>query len=134
MEPQKKHIRSLAGTCACIAGGNALLLEGAKAIRDSEDIFPEYRAALRRRPTLSDPAAGAPARETAPSQALSDPGAQVSPQAAAVWQALLSEPLSVAQLEDRTGMPASRLLGLLTELELEGLAESLPGKRYRRSP
>ena len=38
----------------------------------------------------------------------------------------------MAQLAERTGLPAARLLALLTQLEMEDLVESLPGKRYRR--
>lgn len=64
---------------------------------------------------------------------LDDVGKRVSPQALQVWKALGRDPMSVASLAEATGLPASVLLGLLTELELEGLAESLPGKRYIRS-
>ena len=33
---------------------------------------------------------------------------------------------------DQTGMLSGALLGTLLDLELRGLAEALPGKRYRR--
>lgn len=52
---------------------------------------------------------------------------------ALVLTALEERPRSVAQLEECTGLPAGKLLGLLTELELQGLCQSCPGKRYRRT-
>ena len=52
---------------------------------------------------------------------------------ALVLTALEERPRSVAQLEGCTGLPAGKLLGLLTELELQGLCQSCPGKRYRRT-
>ena len=50
---------------------------------------------------------------------------------AAVLSVLREEPQSLSQLEEETGLAPGALLGILTELELRGLAKSLPGKRYR---
>ena len=50
---------------------------------------------------------------------------------AAVLSVLGEEPQSLSQLEEETGLASGALLGILTELELRGLAKSLPGKRYR---
>lgn len=51
---------------------------------------------------------------------------------AAVLNVLTREPQTVAQLEERAGLSSGKVLGALTELELMGLAQSCPGKRYRR--
>ena len=56
----------------------------------------------------------------------------MSGEQAAVLAELGPKALSVAQLEEKTGLPAGKILSALTELELLGLAESCPGKRYRR--
>lgn len=49
-----------------------------------------------------------------------------------VLAALTDTPQTVAQLEEATGLPAGKLLGALTELELLGQAQSHQGKRYSR--
>lgn len=51
---------------------------------------------------------------------------------AAVLNVLTREPQTVAQLEEKAGLSSGKVLGALTELELMGLAQSCPGKRYRR--
>ena len=48
--------------------------------------------------------------------------------------ALTDTPQTLAQLEEATGLPAGKLLGALTELELLGQAQSHQGKRYSRAP
>lgn len=50
---------------------------------------------------------------------------------------LTRNPQSAAQLEEQTGLPAGKLLGVLTELELRGVCRACPGGRYclgERSP
>lgn len=49
-----------------------------------------------------------------------------------VLAALTDTPQTAAQLEEATGLPAGKLLGALTELELLGQAQSHQGKRYSR--
>ncbi len=119
------------------AGSRELIEDGARAVVCGEDILAEYGGVLPEKPQpqvydlfedLVVPALKT--REAVP--ALADAAAQVSPQARQVLAVLGGEPLDIAALEAKTGLPASSLLGLLTELELEGLAESLPGKRYLR--
>ncbi|WP_322181150.1 DNA-processing protein DprA [Neglectibacter caecimuris] len=119
------------------AGSRELIEDGARAVVCGEDILAEYGGVLPEKPQpqvydlfedLVVPALKT--REAVP--ALADAAAQVSPQARQVLAVLGREPLDIAALEAKTGLPASSLLGLLTELELEGLAESLPGKRYLR--
>lgn len=130
------------------AGSWELIGDGAKAVACGEDILAEYGGGQAeptelRFPDLFEELAhqeqDPPRRRgtSLPGQPapvpLGDAGADLSPQAGKVLAALGREPLSVAQLAETTGLPASALLGILTELEVEGLADSLPGKRYRRS-
>ncbi len=119
------------------AGSRELIEDGACPVVCGEDILAEYSREFPEKPQpqvydlFADLAVPAlERREAVP--ALADAAAQVSPEARQVLAALSREPLDIAALEVKTGLPASSLLGLLTELELEGLAESLPGKRYLR--
>ena len=40
---------------------------------------------------------------------------------------------SIGQLEEALGLPAGKLMAQMTLLELDGLVESLPGKRFKLS-
>ncbi len=131
------------------AGSKGLLADGAKPVFCGEDVLAEYGGQPLEKPELrfadllddiairvSKDAAPAPAAARAPrrkkAEALEDPGGKLSLQARQVLDALGEEPLSVQQLEKASGLPAASLLAILTELEVEGLALSLPGKRYLR--
>lgn len=113
------------------AGGHQLLAEGAKAVVSGEEVLREYRGKGQEAPARQRPVPK-PVVHRAEPAVLSDPMKGLSPQAGAVWQALARTPMTIAQLEEKTGIDAASLLGILTELELDGLAESLPGKRYLR--
>lgn len=54
------------------------------------------------------------------------------PERAGLLTALGNDPQSVDVLAERSGLSASRVSSLLLELELDGLAASLPGGRYQR--
>lgn len=61
-----------------------------------------------------------------------DASATLDPDGArALWQALRGGAETLEELEERSRLPAGRLLALLTELELAGRVRSLPGDRYR---
>ena len=49
-----------------------------------------------------------------------------------MFASLQETPVTVAFLEERTGLSPGEILGILTELETQGLAASAPGRRYRR--
>lgn len=51
---------------------------------------------------------------------------------AAVLSALGRQPVTVADLEAKTDLSPGEILGALTQLELLGLCQSCPGKRYRK--
>ena len=121
------------------AGSRGLLADGAREVRHGEEILAEYALRFQERNKPVDlfeglfdgiPLPG----EEAP--VLADPGGPqpdgLSPEEERVWAALGGDMLSVAQLEERTGLDASILLGALTQLELDGAVRSAPGKRYSR--
>ncbi len=104
------------------AGSNALLKDGAILVRDAADVLRELPDEdLRRlRPGGLPDAGGAP-------QAPDDPDA------ARVLLALdVAEPRDADTLSAATGLPAARLSAALVLLELEGLAEALPGALFAR--
>ena len=118
---------------ARFAGGRELLSDGAIPVTCGEDVLAEYGGA---RPEQREAVTYLfddllPAAEASKTAALADAAAGLSPAESAVLNALSTQPLSVAELEDRTGLSTAELFSILTALELEGLADSLPGKRYR---
>lgn len=118
---------------AAFAGGWDLIADGAKAVSRGEDILEEYAHRFQGLHKIVPlfPQNGSFQEE--PLAALADPGQpQLTPEQAVALDALGEAPQSVARLEEAVGFPAGKLLGALTELELMGLAEACPGKRYRR--
>ena len=131
------------------AGSRALMADGAPAVETGNDILREYdkelaaglNALQARSASLFDPGHIRTEPERPPAEKTETPVkghlpgalADLSPGAEGVWQALETTPLSVADLESRTQLPTARLLAILTELELEGLAESHPGKRFTKA-
>lgn len=127
-------------------GSRALLMDGAMAVSSGEEILEEYTVRFQRRkvpPRFSGlfnkvkqpirPECRKFSEKQGPARVLADPGPEPQGEKKALLDALGEELLSLAELEARTGMGASVLLGLLTEMELDGQVESAPGKRYRRT-
>lgn len=120
------------------AGSRRLLEDGAKAVTSGEDVLAEYAAQRSSQPNpwveelfrdlVLRPSSG----KESQAANLEDVGIGLSPRSRQVWEALTDGPQTVSQLEEKTGLPASVLLGVLTELEIDGLARSLPGKRFTR--
>ena len=50
-----------------------------------------------------------------------------------LYDALCAEPLGFAQLQEALGLPISTLNVAITQLELTGLIEALPGRMFRRT-
>ena len=105
------------------SGSNALLKDGAILVRDAADVL---RGAPGRGPLPPSPgrAAGPGRRSGRPPD---------DPDAARVLLALdAAEPRDADALAAATGLSAARLSAALVLLELEGLAEALPGALFAR--
>ena len=104
------------------SGSNALLKDGAILVRDADDVLRELpdEDLLRLRPG-------------GPSQDGVGLGTPDDPDAARVLLALdAAEPRDADALSAATGLSAARLSAALVLLELEGLAEALPGAHFAR--
>jgi DNA processing protein len=98
-------------------GTNQLIQDGARLVRDWEDVVaelaPMWRAAVR---PLAAPE-----------------GAAAAEAGGAVLPLLGEEPVAIDHVIERTGLPAGEVAASLTDLELRGLVRKLPGQRYVRS-
>lgn len=104
-------------------GTNQLIREGARAVTRVEEVLEELEgvsAAPRPRSRLE--------REPDPPALPLFDAAQ-----GAVFHALCPQPKHVDRLREETGLVPGVLLATLLDLELQGVAEALPGKRYRRA-
>ena len=57
----------------------------------------------------------------------------LSPEALALLRVLRPQPLPVDELAAEAHISAREVLSAVTELEMEGLIEALPGKQYRQA-
>ncbi|HEV8307762.1 MAG TPA: DNA-processing protein DprA [Methylomirabilota bacterium] len=103
-------------------GANRLIQDGAKLVRDWEDVVAEWpavwRAALR--PT-------SPAAATRVAAAGGTTGAE-----GRLLPLLGEEPVAIDDVIDKSGLPAGDVAASLMTLELRGLVRQLPGQRYVR--
>ncbi|MBL8472022.1 MAG: DNA-processing protein DprA [Rhodocyclaceae bacterium] len=96
-------------------GCHALIRQGAKLVESARDVLEE----LRLPPPATPPADAAP---DAPVASADD----------SLLAALGHGPVGMDELAGRSGLPAAQLLARLTELEMAGLVEQLPGGRLQR--
>lgn len=110
------------------AGTNQLLKEGASLVTGAADVLEELRGiGHAARPVR---AAAVPEEEAS---AEPSPPAALSPEEARVLSALDGGERHVDEIAAAAELAPSTVLAALLGLELQGLAESLPGKRFRRS-
>lgn len=102
---------------AASAGTNQLLKEGARLVTSAHDIVEELRG-------VGHAGALPPAPVATPPE--------LPPEEAAVFALLGGEPRHVDELATAAALPTGALLTALLSLELRDLAESLPGKQFRR--
>ncbi len=124
------------------AGSNSLIKDGAKAVISADEILVEYRQRFRSRKTdkkaekniekINQPMISVvPAMPMAAavfSEAEDD--ASLSEDAKKILHALSAEPKHISEIETATGIPTSKLLGSITELELVGKIKTHSGRRY----
>lgn len=108
-------------TSAVSAGCNRLVRDGATPYLEPADLFqyyPEARPVPEAAPTPGSGPRPLPAT-------LSDEERELA-------ECLEAEPMTLDLLIARSARPVSRLLAALSTLELHGVAEQLPGRRFRR--
>ena len=111
------------------AGGWDLIADGAKAVSHGEDILEEYAHRFQGLQKIVPLFPQSNYFQEEPLAALADPGQpQLTPEQAAVLDALGEVPQSVAQLEEAVGSPAGKLLGALTGTGTAGSGRNLPGQ------
>lgn len=112
-------------------GSNDLLRQGAHLAEGAEDVLEHLPEAPRDAPLFDPSRMGAAAPEAAES-APEDPGPP--PEGAAeVLELIGLSPVSVDEVLRRCHLTAPELQAVLTDLELEGRVELLPGHRVMRS-
>ncbi len=89
------------------------------------------RAKRSRRPGPAPRLMPEPAPMPRPERALADAGHDLPPEQKRILDLLAAGERSIGQLEEALGQPAGKLMAQMTVLELDGLVESLPGKRYK---
>lgn len=102
-------------------GCNRLIKMGAKLTESAEDIFQELLPQMERPRPLAEEGLVGPERRA---------GAALTPEEERIMRALSATPLHVDEMAQATGLPSSRLLGLLTGLELAGRIKQLPGMMF----
>ncbi len=100
-------------------GTHALIRQGAKLVAHAGDILDEFNH-LRR-----------PAPETSPTAGPAHP--PLTEAEAQLIEALDVEAIHIDDLARKLALPAGRLSGLLLQLELKGLVDQSPGKRFALS-
>ncbi len=105
-------------TSAHSRGTNSLIRQGAKLVENIEDVLAEY-AYLQ--PGRQEKRSGLPPQVAT---------GELFGEEDAIFQRLSIEPLSIDQLAERTGLTVSLVGGLLTMLEVKGLARRLPGQYF----
>ena len=101
-------------------GCHFLLKHGAAVAESAEDVVETLGLESRITAPTEDP------DRTGPSRAATDP------EEACVMALLGDDPLHIDQLFRETRIAPSRVLGILTKMELKGLVEQLPGKFFVR--
>ncbi len=101
-------------------GTNALIKKGAKLVETVEDIIEELPAEM-----------GRFIRERVEEE--KTPLPELSPEEDRVFSLLHHEAQHIDILTDKSGLPASKVAGILVSLELEGLIKQFPGKTFIRS-
>lgn len=125
------------------SGSRALLEDGARPFTKVQDILFEYEmreamGTLLRKPEKGKKRRGRnPAEKTAAQNPavlapmLKDSGGEESAEASAVIAGLCEGEKLLDELVEKTGMDTGAMLRLLTQLEMQGRIECLPGNRYR---
>jgi DNA processing protein len=102
-------------------GSHQLLKEGAKLVEDVDDIIEEIRPLLRNR--LPDMLKDGQQK----------PQPELTPQESRICGLLGSEPKSLQEITEQSGISVGSVIATLTQLEIKGLIIELPGKFFLSS-
>lgn len=120
------------------AGANNLIKAGAKPVSGAKEILEEYPEWRKSKFFLDDTKTNVIIEENSvksdssleyKKQVISG-GDKFSPDAQILLSSLTDRPQPIAELAEKTRIPAARLLSAITELELESAIESHSGRRY----
>lgn len=109
------------------AGSRGLLREGAVPVYSGSEVLGTDRAIAMETPTAVKSPEGEPSKK----QGLPE-RQELSLEQQAVLAQLEEGPHTVDELTEGCGMDPGKLLRLLTRMEMQGLIESAPGRRYSR--
>jgi DNA processing protein len=109
------------------SGCNRLIQQGAKLITDPGEILEDLR------PELSAPSAvPSQPQHSAPATVANTANASLSLEEKILFEALGPTPLAIDQIIDQSGLTAATCNSSLMRLEIKGLINALPGRRYSR--
>lgn len=113
------------------AGSDALAEDGAKPITTGEEILAEYQN--RFLPLRESKKHTKPLLRKTLAPVLAEPAVtQADPVAGKVLESLSLRPVHVSALQELAGVGPGELLGILTQLELDGLVQAHSGRRYSK--
>jgi DNA processing protein len=113
-------------------GTNKLIKQGAKLIENVEDILEEILPQVTREPKSVKPDQRQKQPDDQQKILTSSPDLVLKETEKTVWQVLSQKPVHIDQIITSTGLTAHEVLGILLNLELQGLIEQKPGKTYMR--
>jgi DNA processing protein len=113
-------------------GTNKLIKQGAKLIENVEDILEEILPQVTIAPKLVKPDQRQKQPEDHQKILTLSPDLVLKETEKTVWQVLSQKPVHIDQIITSTGLTAHEVLGILLNLELQGLIEQKPGKTYMR--
>ncbi len=113
-------------------GTNKLIKQGAKLIENVEDILEEILPQVTIAPKLVKPDQRQKQPEDHQKILTLSPDPVLKETEKTVWQVLSQKPVHIDQIITSTGLTAHEVLGILLNLELQGLIEQKPGKTYMR--
>ena len=120
---QGREVMAVPGniTSPCSVGANRLLRDGAEPLLSPGDLLEHYPEAIR---PADGVAAGPPSTQPLPGN--------LPPHDRAVAELLGAEPVALEELVLRAGRPPQDVLAVLCALEIAGVVEQQPGRRFRR--
>jgi DNA processing protein len=113
-------------------GTNKLIKQGAKLIENVEDILEEILPQVTIAPKVVKPDQRQKQPEDHQKILNLSPDLVLKETEKTVWQVLSQKPVHIDQIITSTGLTAHEVLGILLNLELQGLIEQKPGKTYMR--